>query len=116
LEERDIFVVRDAEGKLKEMVRRIVAKFDPQRIILFGSRARGSARPDSDADLLVVMDVEGSRFEATTRVRMCVRGMGLPKDIVVVTPRDMEKYAGAAGSVIQAALREGKVLYERATG
>ncbi len=98
---------------IQEMVCRIVARFHPDRIILFGSHARGSAGPDSDVDLLVVMPVAGSKREQTIEIRKAIAGIGLAKDVVVATPEEVERYKNIVGTIIHPALREGKVLYER---
>ena len=107
-----MFVVKDAEGGIKEAVRRIIERFHPVKIILFGSRARGESRPGSDADLLVVMPVKGSRRDAATSIDLVLSGIRLPMDIIVVTPDDVERGRRVIGSIIQTALREGKVLHE----
>ena len=65
---------------IREMVRRIVSRFDPDAIILFGSRARGSARPESDVDLLVVMPVEGSRRRKQLEIRLALHDVAIAKD------------------------------------
>jgi predicted nucleotidyltransferase len=114
IEVNGIFVIRDAEKRIREIVARIVKRFDPVRIILFGSRARGSARPDSDADLLVVMPVRGSRRRTATEIDVALMGIQLPVDIIVVTPEDFARDRNSAGSIVNAALREGRVLHERA--
>ena len=67
------------------MVRRIVERFHPDRVILFGSHARGTAGPDSDVDLLVVMPVAGSKREKQLEVRLAVHEFKVPKDIIVTT-------------------------------
>jgi predicted nucleotidyltransferase len=103
----------DNRGIIAEMVRRVVEGFDPHQIILFGSHARGTAGPDSDADLLVVMPLEGSRREQAVAIRIALSGMGLAKDVFVVTPEEVEQYRDLVGTIIRPALREGKVLYER---
>lgn len=99
---------------IDEMVRRIVGRFDPEKIILFGSHARGTGGPDSDADLLVVMRVAGSKRQAAVEIDLVLAGVGLPKDVIVVTPEEVERYRDTVGTIIYPALREGKVLYERA--
>lgn len=78
---------------IQEMVRRIVEGFDPEKIILFGSQARGDGGPDSDVDLLVVMNTE-SRKRATREIRMALDAMGIPKDIVVITPEEFRSWKG----------------------
>ena len=109
-----MFIARDVEAKLGEMVRRIVDGFHPQKIILFGSRARGDAAPDSDADLLVVMHVKGSRRRQAARMDEALAGIGLPKDIIIVTPSEFERLRHVVGGIVYPAVREGRVLYDRA--
>jgi len=101
------------DEKIATMARRIVERFDPEKIILFGSHARGEVTPDSDADLLVVMRFAGSRLDRTVEVRVALRGIGLAKDVFLVTPEEFEGDADVVGTLAWAALREGIVLYER---
>ena len=106
--------IRDhVQSKIDEMVRRIVEQFNPKKIILFGSHARGNAGPDSDVDLLVIMPVTGSKREQRVRIRTALDGMGMAKDIVLATPEEVERDRNLVGTVIRPALREGKVLYDR---
>lgn len=100
-----------AQERIQEMVHRIVDQFNPEKIILFGSYARGTAGPDSDVDLMVVMPVNGSRRQKQIEVRVALHGIRMAKDIVVVTPEDVEKRKDIVGSLIRPAVREGKVLY-----
>ena len=103
----------EVEQAIQEMIRRIVSGFHPRKIILFGSRARGDARPDSDVDLLVVMDT--SSIRATTReLRIALDAMGIPKDVVVVTPEEFERERDLVGTVSYPAHHEGRILYEQA--
>ncbi len=103
---------RPGEAVLQEIVRRIVEAVAPEKIILFGSAARGKMGPDSDLDLLVVKACEHRR-EVARAIRACLRGVapGRGKDVVVVTPADVERDADTIGYVIRPALREGRVLY-----
>jgi len=103
-----------AAEKIQEMIRRIAEKFDPEKIILFGSHARGEAGPDSDADLLVVMRYSGSRRKQATEIDLALWGIDLPADLLVFSPEEIEKYRNLIGTIIYPALREGKVVYERA--
>ncbi|TKB69759.1 MAG: nucleotidyltransferase domain-containing protein [Nitrospira sp.] len=96
------------------MVRRIVTRFNPERVIIFGSHARGTAGPDSDVDLLVVMHPHGSKRARAVEIYGLLAGMGVPKDVIVVTPEEFEAYRDAPGTVIRTARQEGKVLYDRA--
>ncbi len=97
-----------------EMVRRIVERFHPERIILFGSHARGTAGPHSDVDLLVVMQPHGSKRRRAVEIHGLLAGMGVPKDVIVVTPEEFEVYRDAPGTVIKTVWREGKILHDRA--
>jgi predicted nucleotidyltransferase len=99
--------------KIEEMVRRIVAQFKPDRILLFGSHARGTGWPDSDADLLVIMPIQGSRRQQAIEIDLALVGIDLPADVIVVTPEDVERNRDTPGTIIRRALREGKVVYER---
>jgi len=105
----------DVNKIIQVMADRIAAKFKPDKIILFGSYARGDAGPDSDADFLVVMPVVGSRREKAIEIDVCISGLGMAKDVFVATPEDMQKYGKYVGNIPHIALREGKTLYERPT-
>ncbi|MGB8647235.1 MAG: nucleotidyltransferase domain-containing protein [Anaerolineae bacterium] len=98
---------------LNLMVRRLVARFDPDEIILFGSHARGTARPDSDVDLLVVLPVTGSKRAKRIEMRVALHDILVPKDIIVATPQELERRRDIAGTIIRPALKEGRVLYAR---
>ena len=86
---------------------------DPARVVLFGSRASGSERPDSDYDLLVVID-DGADARATMR-RLYARKRGLPvsADFVVASEADLDRHRASPGYVYGAALRTGDVVYDR---
>lgn len=101
----------DAVRWLPLIKRRIVRKFRPDRIVLFGSQARGEARRDSDVDLLVVLRNVEHRRRAAARIHTVLRGIPLGKDVIVVTPEDVQRLADVAGTVIQPALREGRTIY-----
>lgn len=101
------------EREIHRMVERIVERFHPERVILFGSHARGQARPDSDVDLLVVMPIQGSKREAQLDVRKALRDIPMPKDVVVTTPEEFEWRQRVVGTIERPAAREGKVLYAR---
>jgi len=100
-------------GKIQEIIRRIIERFNPEKIILFGSYARGDAGPDSDADLLVVMSVDGSKRRKAVEIDVALADILIPKDVIVVTPEEVERRRDVIGTIIYPALREGMVLYER---
>lgn len=98
---------------LAEMVQRIQAVGDPIKIILFGSRTRDDARPDSDIDILIVEEADLPRYKRAPRYLRALVGLFPSKDIVVWTPSEIEEWAGVPNAFITTALHEGKVLYER---
>ena len=103
----------DIDATVAEMVRRIADQFSPERILLFGSRARGEAGTHSDVDLLIVMPDGTDRFEAAVDMGLAVGDMPVAKDIVVTTPAHIAEQEKLLATVLRPALREGKVLYER---
>ena len=102
-----------AQKKIEEMVRRIVERFHPDQVILFGSYARGQAGPNSDVDLLVVMPISGSKRALQLQVRLALHDIRLPKDIIVVTPEQVDRQRDIPGTVVRPAFLEGKVLYAK---
>lgn len=104
---------RPVDEIIQEMTRRIVERFDPLQVILFGSQARGDAHADSDVDLLVVFPhVENARLAAVAILDE-LSGLGISKDVVVATPDEIAAYRHLIGNVLEPAMREGRVLYER---
>ena len=99
---------------LPEITRRILNVSQPEKIILFGSFARGDFNPDSDLDLLVILEgVEAPRAEST-RLRRALRGILIPVDIIVAT-QQIERHRNTIGYLYRTALSEGRVIYERST-
>ena len=95
---------------LARIVRRIVKAAKPERIIIFGSAARGEMGPDSDLDILVVAACDHRRNTAR-KIRRELFGIGVPIDIIVAKPEDIERYRDSIGLIYRPALRDGKVLY-----
>ena len=98
---------------LDEMVGRIVANFHPDRIILFGSYA-GEPTKDSDIDLLIVMPVKGSRRRQANEIDLALADRAVPIDLIVLTPEQFERQKDLIGTIVFEAVREGRVIYERA--
>ncbi len=104
------------EQTIEEIARRIVQRFDPEKVILFGSHARGTHDVHSDVDLLVVMDLDHeTKRDREIAIRLALRGLGVPKDVLVVTPEEARIYADVVGTIVHPAMRDGRVLYERAS-
>ncbi|HTU16884.1 MAG TPA: nucleotidyltransferase domain-containing protein [Gemmataceae bacterium] len=103
----------DVPAMIQRMVQRIVKKFRPEKIILFGSQARGDAGPDSDVDLLVVMPVEGSVTEKRLEISLVLPDLPIHVDVIVTTPENFAWRKDIVGTIEWPATREGKVLYAR---
>ena len=98
-----------------EIVRRIVAVSSPDKIVLFGSRARGDYREHSDVDLLVIGPSKKNSYERVVPLYAAMSGIGIEVDIEIVayTPEEVEEWRGASAALVTTALREGKTIYER---
>lgn len=101
---------------LPQAVDRIAAEIKPAKIILFGSYAYGNPTPDSDVDLLVIMDVKGNHKEKYRAISMLLYPRKFPVDILVKTPKEVEdamKGGKDNGFFIREIVKKGKVLYDR---
>lgn len=103
----------EIESYLKEAVRRIIDNFNPEKIILFGSYAYGQPTADSDMDLMVVMKTDEKPHKRAVPVSKALKGIGIPKDIIVKTPEEFDRFKDIIGTIIYPAAHKGKVLYER---
>jgi predicted nucleotidyltransferase len=101
------------EALLEQIVRRILAVGSPQKIVLFGSRARGDYQPDSDIDLLIIEESDLPRFKRSSRYRKALVGIFPAKDIVVRTPEEVKDWEQISNAFITTVLEEGKILYEK---
>ncbi len=98
------------EAQILEAGRRLALAAPQARIILFGSHARGGAGPRSDVDILVIEpDVDNAAIESVRLMRE-VRDLRLPLEVVVVSERDAEDWREVRGSLMHAAMTEGRVL------
>ena len=103
---------RPVDEIIAEMTRRIVEKFDPLQVILFGSQARGDARPDSDVDLLVVFPHVENNRQMRVDIRSVLSDLPVAKDIIVATPDELGRSRERLGSILRPAVREGRTLYQ----
>jgi predicted nucleotidyltransferase len=101
------------EHWIELMTERIVAQFSPERIVLFGSHARGDAHGDPDVDLLVIFDEVESQHELGVQIRTAVADVHVPKDIVVRSTEEVRRRGNLVGTVLKPALEDGRVLYAR---
>ena len=103
-----------AESTLDEVTKRLVEQFAPTRIILFGSQARGTADDRSDVDLLVVCPVTGRKRDLMVAMDRALSGLGIARDVIVLTPEQYERNRHIPGTVARPAALEGRVLYDSA--
>lgn len=104
---------RRVSDELPRVVERIVARLDPEMVVLFGSYAYGMPTVDSDVDLLVIMDTEVPRKERSWLVSRLLIPRPFPVDILVKTPEEIETALAGRDFFIQEIMARGKVLYER---
>ncbi len=110
---------RVTDGLIAGMVQALVDAADPEQVILFGSRGRGDQRERSDVDLIVVESEPfrpgRSRHQEILRLMTALRPFGVPTDVLVYSKDEVEYWRDSINHVLARALREGKVLYERAS-
>lgn len=101
------------QAVLDDIVARVVEAARPEKIVLFGSAARGDMGPHGDMDLLVVRKDDGERaLDVEKRIHMRLYGVGVGVDAFVATPEYVERYKDAHCLIVKPALREGRVIYE----
>jgi uncharacterized protein len=105
-------MVRVDESLMHEIVRRIVARAHPRKIILFGSRARGESKETSDIDLLVIADTFAPRARRSAPLYGALSDILVPMDILVFRPDEVDEWSRVPQAFVTTAVREGKVLYE----
>jgi predicted nucleotidyltransferase len=98
---------------IERVTRTIVERFNPKRIVLFGSHARGDADPESDLDLFVEMDSDKRPPERAIEIDQAFGLRDWPMDLFVYTPEEVERFRGVIGTLVSIVEAEGKVLYER---
>ncbi len=99
--------------EIKAVVRRIAEKFDPERIILFGSYAYGKPHPYSDVDLLVVMETNERPLAKQMQITRALSPHPFGLDILVYTPRELDSRVEMGDYFLREAITKGKVVYER---
>jgi uncharacterized protein len=101
----------DSQELIEEFGRRLAIAAPGAEVILFGSRARGEERPDSDVDLLVIEPEEVDKPRAeSARLRRALRGFGVGLDVIVVSRDHVDEWGHFEGSLLNDALTEGRVL------
>ena len=104
-----------AMKEIQDVGKQIAREFKPQRIILFGSHARGTPTDDSDVDLLVIMPFSGKPIDKSVEIRLKVRP-SFPIDLLVRTPEKIQQRLEMGDDFIKEILQTGKTLYESLGG
>jgi predicted nucleotidyltransferase len=97
---------------LDRVVDRIVNKFSPEKIIIFGSVAKGTAGTDSDVDILIIMDTELSYYRRSGPIRAAMRGIPVATDMMVLTPEEYKELKDDESSFASEISKTGVVAYE----
>jgi predicted nucleotidyltransferase len=98
---------------VQDIVRRIVTTAHPEKVILFGSRARGDSRPDSDLDVLVIQESDAPGCQRDAALYLALAGLNAPVDVITYTPEEVREWSAVPQAFVTTAVREGKVVYER---
>jgi len=99
---------------IEEIVRRVTTAVHPLRVVLFGSAGRGELRPGIDVDLLIVVRDGTHRRDASRKAFRALSGLGIAKDVIVVTETDIKQFGENPSLVIKPALEEGVEVYHAA--
>ena len=99
---------------IDEVVKRIASRFNPDKIILFGSYANGTQNDDSDLDLLIVQDSDLPMQKRGLDIRMSLLGTMIPMDILIYTKSEFDQEKNNSLSFLNSAIKNSKILYERA--
>jgi predicted nucleotidyltransferase len=103
---------RTPQEAIEDVVRQIAQKFHPRTIILFGSYAYGNPHPESDVDLLVVMDKPTKETQQAIRITQSLERDWFGLDLIVCTPEKLKNRIALGDSFLRQIIRKGKVLYE----
>jgi predicted nucleotidyltransferase len=99
---------------LAEIVKRLVSAVDPEKLVLFGSRARGRNRPGSDYDILIIKTEPDPALRRTGPLYRELQGISQPVDLLWFTPEEVEDWSQVRQHIVTQAVRNGVVIYERA--
>ena len=106
--------MEETDRLMAEIVARVRGVADPERIVLFGSRARGAGRPGSDFDVLVIKDSHEPRYRRSAPLYSALADLPVEVEVMVYTAEEVAEWDAVPEAFITTAMREGKVVYERA--
>jgi predicted nucleotidyltransferase len=101
------------DDMVRDIVRRIVDTAHPEKVILFGSQARGDARPGSDFDVLVIKDSDEPRHRRSVPLYVALADLPVEVEVMVYTPEEVEEWSEVPQAFVTTAVREGTTIYER---
>ena len=101
------------DSVVDDIVRRIVATVQPEKVILFGSRARSDARPSSDFDVLVIKESDEPRYRRSVPLYVALADLPVEVEVMVYTPEEVQEWSEVPQAFVTTAVREGKTIYER---
>ena len=102
-----------SQDLIEGIVRRNVESAHPEKIVLFGSRARGDARPDSDYDVLVIKESDEPRYRRSISLYVALADLPAEVEVMVYTPQEVEDWSEVPQAFVTTALHEGVTIYER---
>ena len=105
--------MKDEDHLISEIISRIVSAAQPDRVILFGSRARGDARPNSDFDVLVIKESDEPRYRRSVPLYVALADLPVEVEVMVYTPAEVEEWSQVPQAFVTTAVREGTTIYER---
>jgi predicted nucleotidyltransferase len=98
---------------LSQIVKRVTETEQPDLMVLFGSRARGNARPSSDYDVLIIKDSKQPRYARSADLYVSLADLPVEVDVLVYTPDEVAEWSSVREAFVTTAIREGKVMYEK---
>lgn len=99
------------DKKLNEIIERILQVIIPDKIILFGSRARNTAKQDSDYDLMIIKSDIESEWKLEAKIYRNFIGLNVPVDVIVATPEKIEQHKDSSGYIYKQVLKDGIIVY-----
>jgi len=106
-------VASPKDALIRDIVRRIVDTAQPEKVILFGSQARGDARPNSDFDVLVIKQSDEPRYRRSIPLYVALADLPVEVEVMVYTPEEVDEWSQVPQAFVTTALREGTAIYER---